>query len=366
LKIKVAHITLRADIGGGPKYLDLLSKNINSNKIETYIFCPKDKPYWNKWKSSKKIKKVIEIPHRKFSIPHFLMIKKIIQNNKIDIIHSSGKGAGVYSRLLKIFIRKVKVVHTFHGIHIENYTFLSKCMYLYYEKIMKLFTNFFINVSKGEYNQCNNYKIISKNKTKVIYNAIEKSNPIKQTSTKVFRVVTVTRFDYQKNMFLAYEIAKRFKNNELIEFCWVGDGTDKPVLEELARKEKIYNINFLGSIKPDKVSEILSKSDIYLTTSRWEGLPFSLIEATASSLPILGTNVIGNNEVIINNYNGFLFEKDDVDKAIQYLNNLFSNASKLKEMKKNSLELFNDKFTLENMIKSHEKIYANLISDAKI
>ena len=118
-------------------------------------------------------------------------------------------------------------------------------------------------------------------------------------------VTTISRFDYAKNMSLAYEIAKNFKDNSSIVFLWLGDGDDRIKFESMAQKDGA-NIIFTGFA--DEVPAYLSATDIYLSTSRWEGLPYALIEAQSLGIPIVATNVVGNNEVVENGKNGFLFE----------------------------------------------------------
>ncbi|CDN41880.1 glycosyltransferase [Paenibacillus sp. P22] len=57
--------------------------------------------------------------------------------------------------------------------------------------------------------------------------------------------------------------------------------------------------------------------NIYLITSLYEGMPYSVLEALNFGLPLVATNVIGNNEVVENGYNGFLFEKKKVHDGVQ-------------------------------------------------
>lgn len=61
-------------------------------------------------------------------------------------------------------------------------------------------------------------------------------------------------------------------------------------------------IDFVGFTK--EPMKYLQSSDLYLSTSRFEGLPYGLIEAASVGLPIVASNVKGNNEVVNNGYNG--------------------------------------------------------------
>ena len=118
--MKILLVTLRADWGGGPQHVDLLINNI-SEKFEIYVTCPNDKPYYEKWKNNPKVKDIFILPHRKFSFKKLIGLSNFVKNHNIEIIHSHGKGAGIYSRLLKLFNYNLKIIHTLHGFHIREY-----------------------------------------------------------------------------------------------------------------------------------------------------------------------------------------------------------------------------------------------------
>jgi glycosyltransferase involved in cell wall biosynthesis len=354
--MKILLITLRADHGGGPKHVNLLINNL-SEDFELYVGCPNDKPYYQQWKENEKVKDIFILSHRKFSFKKLFFLYRFINKNQISIVHSHGKGAGIYSRFLKILNPKLKVIHTLHGFHIQEYGILKKNIYIYIEKFLTLFTDKFINVSNGEKTVCLSYKIFENEQSKVIYNGIKPINLIKNAKKKInlenkIIITTISRFDYPKNMFLTYEIAKKFKNNKNILFLWLGDGNDKLILEQKAKKENV-NIIFTGFTKD--IPLYLSATDIYLSTSRWEGLPYALIEAQSLGLPIVATNVVGNNEVVINNKNGFLFES--VNEACDCISKLIINNFLYNSFSKNAKQNFMDKFAIRIMINKTNNIY---------
>lgn len=174
--------------------------------------------------------------------------------------------------------------------------------------------------------------------------------------TKDFKIVTLSRFDYQKNMDLAFLIAEHFKGNPDIVFIWVGDGLDWKRLKDKAKDSNV-NIQFVGfSSKP---YQYLKMSDLYLSTSRFEGLPYALIEAQAFGLPIIATNVVGNDEVVEDTQNGYLFT--DLDDAIQKIQKLYKNAECRRRMSDNASFSFQQKFTIDKMITNLMKVYKSVM-----
>ena len=357
--MKILFITLRADHGGCPEHVELLINNL-SGEIKIYLACSQDKPYYDLWNESKKIKDIFALPHRKFSVKKLLELNKFIKDNDIEMIHSHGKGAGIYSRILKILNPRLKIVHTLHGVHIGEYGFLKKSAYIFLERFLTLFTDKFINVSNSENSVCLKLGLFKKSKSEVVYNGIkalfkDDSAKIKFDLSGKKVVTTISRFDYAKNMGLAYEIAKNFKDNSNIVFLWLGDGDDRAEFESMAKKDGA-NIIFTGFT--GEVPAYLSATDIYLSTSRWEGLPYALIEAQSLGIPIVATNVVGNNEVVENGKSGFLFE--DAQQACRDIEILLNDEKIYGKMQGEALLNFKDKFEIKVAIGKMEQIYKEL------
>ncbi len=356
---KILLLSLRADHGGGPKHVDLLINNLSS-EIEIYLACPQDKPYYDLWSESKKVKDIFILPHRKFSVKKLFELNKFIKDNDIEIVHSHGKGAGIYSRMLKILNPRLKIVHTLHGVHIGEYGFLKKSAYIFLERFLTLFTDKFINVSNSENSLCLKLRLFKKSKCEIVYNGIkallkDDNAKIKFNLSGKRVVTTISRFDYAKNMSLAYEIAKNFKDSPNIVFLWLGDGDDRAKFESMAQKDGA-NIIFTGFT--GEVPAYLSITDIYLSTSKWEGLPYALIEAQSLGIPIVATNVVGNNEVVENGKSGFLFE--NAQQACQDIEILLNDEKIYGKMQAEALLNFKDKFEIRVAIGKMEQIYKEL------
>ncbi len=346
-------ISVRSDFGGGPKHVDLLINNIGQG-YNVFIASPLDEPFGLSWRNNKVIKDAFDLKHRQVSFFTLFKLIGFIRTNNIHIIHSHGKGAGIYSRLIKVFLRKKKVVHTFHGFNL-SYGIVMNMVHKIVERTLSVLTDRFVCVSKGELESVCSNKINIKNKTEIIYNGI-KDPKIKSTEEhELFTIVTLSRFDYQKNMDLCYDIANELSSLYNCRFVWIGDGDDKERLEEKSRSN---NLPILFTGFSEKPLELLSPCDIVLSTSRFEGLPYALVEACAMSKPIIATNVVGNNEVVDHCKNGFLFTKKN--EAVEYIGSLIENGDLLKEMGIHSREYFEEKFTLKKMISSIERVYGEL------
>lgn len=364
MRKRMIHVTVRADYGGAPNYINTMINN-TSDKFDVYIACPTDKPYYELWKANEKVRGICLLPHRKFTLKHFFSLVKFVKKNKIEVFQANGKGAGSY-RFIKLFCPKVKVLYAYRGFHIHDYSSIQRRLYFIYERIMTVFTDKVINVSKGEQEQCVKHRVLKKSLSAQIYNGIQplqakQSIDLEKKYQNKFVIATLSRFDVQKNMKMMYEIASRISDYKDIQFVFIGDGDDKPILEQKAKIEGVKNIDFVGFKNHDEIAAYFTITDLYLSTARWEGLPFALVEAASAGLPIVASDVVGNNEVCLHQKNGLLFPIEDVDKAVESVLSLYKNREQLKKYSENSRQIFDAYFTVNQMVNSHESLYEQVI-----
>ena len=352
--MKILLITSRSDFGGGPRHVDQLIDWLSSNN-EIFVAYPKDgDPYGRKWDVDARVKGRFYLPYRRFSFGALCRLKKFISSNHISVVHSHGNGAGVYSRLLKLIGTKAKIVHTFHGVTNNYLCVAKKWANLILGRFLSRYTDFFICVSEGEFKLAQRINFLNSSRSSIVYNGIEEFPKIKERSN-VFEVVTLSRFDYQKNMDLAFSVACLLKEQNVV-FNWVGNGPDFSRLKTQAEQEGL-NVNFVGF--SDRPFEYLQSASIYLSTSRFEGLPYALIEAASSGLPIVATNVVGNDEVVENGRNGYLFDRPE--QACEAIMALKENAELYKRMSENSKGMFCQMFTIRKMVAQIVEIYEKVV-----
>ena len=359
------YISLRSGFGGATMHIDQLVQSF-SNDYDIYCAAPVEKPYGVKWFQILGDNNFLELPFRSFSVKHLIRLISFIKKNKIDIIHAHGKGAGIYARLAKIFVPKTFLVYTFHGLHIAHYTKPIKYMYIFLERVLGKLTSLFINVSNGERQVCLDKKLFNESKSIVIYNAIEndaKKYPAQNDLRKKlnlpidrFLILSVIRFNPQKNITAILNIAQTLSDKKDIIFILIGDGEEKITIENKITGNKIDNVKLLGY--KENVNEYLHASDLFLSTSLWEGLPYSLIEATRAGIPIVASDVTGNNEVVVNDYNGYLFQLGDLDTAAERILDIKSSIENQRRFRENSKKLFIQKFKLKTMIGKIAEVYS--------
>lgn len=133
----------------------------------------------------------------------------------------------------------------------------------------------------------------------------------------------------------------------------LSDGVARKSLEAKAKTLKA-DISFTGNV--DSVEEYLSKANCYILYSKDEGQPMSITEAMREGLPIIGSNVAGIPEQIVEGKTGFIVSLDPHDLA-DTLKYIIDNKELLPSMGQASYQYFLDNFTIDAMIKKYSEIY---------
>lgn len=150
---------------------------------------------------------------------------------------------------------------------------------------------------------------------------------VKETSGYI-TLLFVGRLSRQKridDLLRALNVLKGRKINTWQCFL-VGSGPERQRLERLRRELGLEKeVYFMGWIDREDIFRYYAESDIFVLPSGCEGMSVALLEAMASSLPIVATKISGNNELVVNGENGLLFAVGDVEHLADDLQILIEN-----------------------------------------
>jgi glycosyltransferase involved in cell wall biosynthesis len=132
-------------------------------------------------------------------------------------------------------------------------------------------------------------------------------------SSGTFNFVFVGRFHDQKNIFyLLNSFKNTIEKHKKCHLHLIGDGSLNDELKAHANKlELSHNLSWHGWLNKEQLKAIYQKSDCMINPSHYEGLPNTVLEGMACALPVIVSNVPGNNDLITQDYNGLLFEIND-------------------------------------------------------
>lgn len=247
----------------------------------------------------------------------------------INVIHSHGFKA-LFANALTF--SKVKKVHTHHGntghtLKVKIYETIafwlmrlcqgvicvSKQMKLDLQKKIPGYSHFYI---------CNN--MLSFDKEKLPKEFIPLSHPI--------RLIYIGRLSPEKGILDFIEVFNRLKNKDQFTLTILGDGLQRNLVVEKLQTYQLKNVNYLGNVKDPSL--YLKEADLLVMPSHTEGLPMTLIESLASSVPVLSNEVGAIAELVTTHFNGILIpftENFNYDLWIQTLESIPKEIEILKQ-----------------------------------
>lgn len=244
---------------------------------------------------------------------------------------------------MSIFTLILKPVFGFKNITWEHFNYTANVgMSFWGRKVAVLFSDEIITLTRADQEEYLNKEKIKRAKITYIYNPTPYENSQKSQLNKK-NVITVGRLTYQKgyDMLLnAWKLVEmQHKDWNLLIF---GTGEDGEKLKKQAKELQLETVVFKGVSK--NIDECYRNASIYVSSSRFEGLPMCMIEANSFGLPIVSFDYkTGPKDIISDGVNGYLVEEGNIVKLADKILYLMNNPSCIKELANN---IKTDKFTM--------------------
>ena len=373
--IRVAYILESYDLTGAEKSVFHIAKYLNKTKFTPIMISLESGGKLEKEFNFHNIEYYVLNTGSIFSIKGLIKFYMLLKRLNIDIIHSNTTKSHIQSRLTGFFLNDKVIVSTYRnepkwlqsfGIKdvlrklIDRYTARALCDLLIY-----------VSEGTSNYFKKHGFKNL---KTEIIFNSIEinlieKINFSKQELIKKFKIsdnqkiiVAIGRLTEQKGYEFLFpainEISKEKKNVKLLIF---GEDQSSGHYKKLLNKFKHVDALIIDSFP--RILEVLAFSDVFVSSSLWEGLPRAHLESLLSGCPVVSTNIGGSNEVIINNYNGLLVKPKSVSELVKAIDNIFSSKALVKKFRENGYIVLKNKFDVNINTKKIENLYLNLLND---
>lgn len=152
------------------------------------------------------------------------------------------------------------------------------------------------------------------------------------------------------------ELKKQIPNLKVI---MPGRGVQLKEMKILAVNLEVDDIIWFPSYRKD-INLLCAISDLYVTTSRQGGLPISVIEAMASGLPIVASNIRGQTDAVVPSRNGELYQLDNNADFVEKILELYKNSEIRTEIRKNNIE-DSAKYSVDIAVKKMAEIYGECV-----
>ena len=365
-KIKIAHVVPSFDVGGLENGIVNLINNMDGDQFQHVLYVLNGKAT-----ARARIIKNIEVqllekkPGNDITIP--FKLSHFFTEYKPDVIRTYAWGSWLEGLLGGILYGSKCIIHSEHGFIINNLckTPLRRRVAQY---IAAKFTTKIIAVSTSIKESLIAYSWISEEKILVINNGVDTEKFKPSRNNIKFRkkyglpketclIGIVARLDPVKDIGTAIYSIKELSD---VHIFIVGAGSELDKLETLSKENSLdKRVHFLG--ERNDVSFLLNEFDLYVLTSLREGTSNSLLEAMATGLPIIATNVGGNRFLIDDGKTGYLINPKDHKALEAHIRNFSSSRNEFIQIGKDARNKVIGTFSLIEMVKKYDELYKSFL-----
>ena len=302
----------------------------------------------------------------------YFQIKRIIKNERPDIINAHTPVPFITDIAARV-CGDLPFILTYHAASLYKYKNLIFNIFIFLYKILierNTFKKARIIITVSEFVKIKSSKNLRK-KMFVIYNSISEKDILSKIKTKVKnnKIIFIASLDKAhswKGLDNIIEAVKWYIQNfnENIELLIVGDGDYKKHYEKVVEKLEIGQyVKFVGAKFGKDKYNLLRKAKILVTYPKTanDAFPTVFLEAWASLVPIISSNIGAIPYVIDDRKNGYLVKPDSPKELAEGIFNLIQNNSLYNELIRNGLHKVRD-FTWDKQTKKTKEIIESVLS----
>ena len=369
-KIRILYIITGLTPGGAELHLSKIINNLSLDEFET-VLCSltATNDILQSIKNTTSSVYLLDARKKSHFIKIILKVRKLIKIVNPDIIHCIMFHSNIVGRLAAFRLKKV-IISSIRTKLISNklgnlFDFISQPLVHYY----------FVNSNAvGKF--ISRYGI-RKTKINVIENGINFDTFIPTKSKESIRielglphhpiVSTVANFKAQKDYPTIIKAINLLKNDIEFTYLIIGKGLRfEDQGHRIKKLVKLYNLNnviFLGY--RDDIANILSITDIWVSSSIFEGQSNSLLEAMAMKLPIITTNIEENREIVRHDKEAILVPISSPHMLAQSINLLLEDKQLAKSISENANLRVKKKYNQKDKINKLKNAYYHICSQIK-
>lgn len=257
---------------------------------------------------------------------HKRAMQRLITGLKPDVVHTHSSKAGALGRLAASAAdchALVHTPHTFAFLFDNMFSAKKRRLFRWIETHLAKRTTRMIAVSAGERDTMVKAGVIPAERVRVVPNGVEpeawqnaraydRADLQLSPDTQVVLVVGLLNSAKGQDLAIRALAAGPLVARPCVQLVLAGHGDDLPMLQALTAKlELAGRVHFLGW--RDDIPRLMATADVVLLPSRWEGMPYVVLEAMAAGKPVVATRVDGARDLIEPGATGLLVDVGDVD-----------------------------------------------------
>jgi len=372
----IAHVIYRLDVGGLENGLVNIINGLPEGKFRHVIICLTDYTDFHK-----KIRPDIELvalnkkPGNDLGL--YWRLFKTFRRLRPDILHTRNLAA--LEAQLPAWLAGVKRrVHGLHGWdvgaagavsnkHLKLYQLLDSLVQRYIPLSDELESFLFDQVS------------VNPTKSIKICNGVDTQRFVPDTSSRrlmlpegflpngALLIGTVGRLESVKNQLLLVDgfielLTRDPALKQTIRLMLVGDGSMRELIEQRINEAGITELVCMTGSRND-VSELMAALDVFVLPSKAEGVSNTILEAMATALPVIATDVGGNAQLVVDNETGFIIPSEEVSALADRLQQYVNDKDLLKKHAQAGRDRAEKSFSLEHMVNQYQTVYEQLLAN---
>jgi sugar transferase (PEP-CTERM/EpsH1 system associated) len=364
-QIRIAHVVYKLDVGGLERVVINLMKNLPRDDYDASLYCLKEGG--NLADELEDDGYRVHYMYKKDRVDYalFFKIAKLFKHERVEIVHCHNIGAVLYGSIGSKLARAAGTVYTAHGTYSANR--FGKFRYSKFLPVNKVVT------VSGEARRAmlatgqvgpNDVSTLPNGIDTDLFNVDVDTHDIKHQigipgGVPVFGIVARLSPEKQHNVLLD-AMALLGGAAAASVLVVVGDGPIRSQLETHAVEAGIADrVFFLGERRD--VPRLLKIFDVFVLSSRFEGLSLTLLEAMAAGLPIVATDVGGNAEVVVDGKTGLIVEQGVAGALASAMEKIGTNPNLAREMGDLGRKRVVEQYSLEAMVKGYDAIYHEIL-----
>lgn len=309
-------------------------------------------------------------PAKTGNVTAYRELKQIINANDYDLIHCHTPVGSVAARWAAREARKkgTRILYTAHGFHFyKGAPLVNWLLYYPVEKWFSRYTDTLITINKEDYQRALRFDAgkveyvpgVGLDTKDIQQTRIDKAQKKKELGVpeSAFTILSIGEHNKNKNHEVVLRALAKL-NDDRIHYVICGQGTLRDYLQELTHELGIEaQVHFAGYRKD--IPEVCRTADVFVFPSYREGLSVALMEAMASGLPVVCSNVRGNCDLVEEGRGGYLVSPQEAEQFAEAIRILQETPELRNQFGEYNLARI-EEFSIEKVSSRMEDIYRNV------
>ena len=362
MRLNILYIIWSLSSGGAERVVINLVKGLDKTRFNPIVCCLNWAGEYAQELESRNIKVIALNKKRGIDISVINKLITVIKNNKIDIVHTHLWTSNFWGRIAAKLAGVPVIIASEHGVS-RRRGFLR----FFADRVLSCFSDRITFVSKNVKEEFARKVTYNQRKARVIHNGIDLAKfrqPVDNQKVREkigieeddFVVSCIGRLSPEKGHKFLLKAFASLNGEGKLKLLVVGDGALRESLQSSALNYKLENRVIFTGFRKD-ISDILGITDLLVIPSTREAHSVVALEAFASGVPVVATDVGGMNEIIIDRYTGLLVSAKNPEQLGLAIEKLVKDKSLREQIGKLAKAHARSFFGLKQMVKETETLY---------